>query len=126
MGLPLYRCYSRLNYNPLFKRDKFSKYHKTKITLVRANLVCYHFGLAVIYYCTQWWPHQQTFRELSFSLSSSTLSLQFEMQTFLGLVTHIDIEVSMSIIVTYQSTENTLCVCIYVAQNLNYGNYFII
>ena len=52
MGLPLYRCHSRLNYNPLFKRVKFSKYHKTKRTLVRANLVCYHFGLVVTYYWT--------------------------------------------------------------------------
>ena len=69
-----------------------------------------------------------TLRGPQFSLSYSTLSLQCEMQTFLGLLTHIDIEVSMSIMVTYQSTENTLCVCtcIYVAQNLNYGNYFII
>ena len=50
MGLPLYRCHSGLNYyNPLFKRVKFSKYTKTKRTLVikRANLVCYHFGLVV-------------------------------------------------------------------------------
>ena len=54
MGLPLYSCHSRLNYNPLFKQVKFSKYHKTKRTLVikRANLVCYHFGLVVTYYWT--------------------------------------------------------------------------